>query len=180
MMSQTMPHTPNNRVEQRLQQIAQARQSVLSERNVLAMAMSGSWIERSWRRCLSSGQRPDQPLSFDLIPHQALQRIGEANHTLLEAARPVLQKLSRTIAETRYFSILTNADGVVINVNGPIDRSDRRADLISRIGVDLSEQRVGTTAIGAALTELQPVWLHRGEHFFKDNTSFSCAGGTAF
>jgi sigma-54 dependent transcriptional regulator, acetoin dehydrogenase operon transcriptional activator AcoR len=52
--------------------------------------------------------------------------------------------------------------------------------LISRIGVDLSEHAVGTTAIGAALTEMQPVWLHRGEHFFNDNTAFSCAGSPLF
>jgi transcriptional regulator of acetoin/glycerol metabolism len=35
---------------------------------------------------------------------------------------------------------------------------------------------VGTTAIGAALNELQPVWLHRGEHFFSNTAVYSCAG----
>ncbi|WP_372825576.1 helix-turn-helix domain-containing protein, partial [Polaromonas sp.] len=57
---------------------------------------------------------------------------------------------------------------------------DRRVDLITRIGVDLSEQSVGTTAIGAALAELQPVWLHRGEHFFNANSAYSCAGAPLF
>jgi transcriptional regulator of acetoin/glycerol metabolism len=84
------------------------------------------------------------------------------------------------MADTRYFAILTNAAGVVVDVNGPIDRSDRRADVITRIGVDLSEAKVGTTAIGAALTELQPVWLHRGEHFFDVNSAYSCAGAPLF
>ena len=66
--------------------------------------------------------------------------------------------------------------GVVIDVNGPIDRHDPCVNRIARIGVDLSERAVGTTAIGMALTDLQPVWLHRGEHFFDATSVYSCAG----
>lgn len=139
-----------------------------------------TWIERSWRRCLANGQRPDQRLAFDLLPAHARRRAQEASHGLVSAARPVLEKLARAIANTRYFAILTDARGVVVDVNGPIDRSDRRAQLITRIGVDLSERSVGTTAIGAVLAELQPVWLHRGEHFFDDTSMYSCAGAPLF
>ncbi len=119
-------------------------------------------------------------MAFEPLSAAQARRTRDANHVLTEAARPVLQALGRALADTRYFAILTNTDGAVVDVNGPIDRSDRRADLITRIGVDLSEQRVGTTAIGAALTELQPVWLHRGEHFFDDTASYSCAGAPLF
>mgnify|MGYP002661830064 CR=1 FL=1 len=38
----------------------------------------------------------------------------------------------------------------------------------------------GIGAIGAALTELAPVWLHRGEHFCDDNGAYSCAGAPLF
>ena len=165
---------------QRLLQIDLARQAVLREDKPMSGLLPEPWIERSWRRCLVNGHRPQQAVGFDVIPAQALRRIEEANHTLLTAARPVLGQLGRAVAATRYFAILTNADGVVVDVNGPVDRHDRRAEVISRIGVDLSEARVGTTAIGAALTELQPVWLHRGEHFFDANASYSCAGAPLF
>jgi len=87
-----------------------------------------------------------------------------------------MSRLSRAIAGSHYFAVLTDADGTVVGVDGAIDRGDRRASLITRIGVDLSERSVGTTAIGAALAELQPVWLHRGEHFFDDTSCYSCAG----
>jgi transcriptional regulator of acetoin/glycerol metabolism len=98
----------------------------------------------------------------------------------MQAARPILKQLGGALAETRYFAILTNHEGVVIDTDGPIDRSDRRAALITRVGADLSEKSVGTTAIGAALRELQPVWLHRGEHFFQDTSVYSCAGSPLF
>ncbi|HYW57498.1 MAG TPA: helix-turn-helix domain-containing protein [Polaromonas sp.] len=166
--------------DQRLQQIAQARQAVLQDGKSPSGTLAEDWIERSWRRCLDSGQRPDQHITFDLISAEAALRAKEANEVLVQAARPVLEKLGAAIASTRYFAILTNAQGVVVDVNGAIDRQDRRASLITRIGVDLSEASVGTTAIGAALSELQPVWLHRGEHFFNANASYSCAGAPLF
>jgi transcriptional regulator of acetoin/glycerol metabolism len=165
----------------RLQQIARARQAVLREDRCMTDALVGhwhdaAWIERSWRRCLEDGRRPQESLSFETLPAEQLHRVQEANHLLVSAARPVLEQLGRAIASTRYFAILTNQDGIVIDAHGPIDRSDRRAGLITRVGVDLSERSVGTTAIGAVLAELQPVWLHRGEHFFDDTGCYSCAG----
>lgn len=170
---------------QRLRQIERARRAVMVENRASSEVMQGGWselgwIERSWRRCLANGQRPDQRVAFDVIPAQAARRAEEANHTLLQAARPVLEKLGRAIAHSRYFAILTDAQGLVVEVNGPIDRSDRRARLITRIGVNLSERAVGTTAIGAVLAELRPVWLHRGEHFFDDTSVYSCAGAPLF
>ena len=175
-----MLHPLTQTAEQRLLHISAARQALLVEGRALPSAQLAPWIERSWQRCLQSGYHPKQRVDFELVPRQTLQRVHEANHTLISVARPVLARLGQAIANTRYFAILTNAQGIVVDVNGPIDRSDRRADVIARVGVDLSEQRVGTTAIGAALTDLQPVWLHRGEHFFDDNAAYSCAGAPLF
>ncbi|MBE7369961.1 sigma-54-dependent Fis family transcriptional regulator [Ramlibacter pallidus] len=169
----------------RLLQIARARQAVMEEGRVATDVLvpgwyDGAWIQRSWRRCLEAGQRPERPVAFDVVPEQRMRRVREANRQLVEAARPVLEQLSRAIASTRYFAILTNNEGVVVDAHGPIDAQDRRAALITRVGVDLSERSVGTTAIGAALAELHPVWLHRGEHFFHDTGCYSCAGAPLF
>ena len=109
-----------------------------------------------------------------------MQRLVDSNQALLHTARPVMQSLSRAIASTRYFAILTNREGVVIDAHGAIDRSDKRADLITRIGTDLSERALATTSISAALTELQPIWIHRGEHFYDANSVYSCAGAPLF
>jgi transcriptional regulator of acetoin/glycerol metabolism len=171
--------------EARLRQIERARQAVMEEgRSLTDVLVHGwfeqQWIERSWRRCLQGGLRPRDPVVFDVVPAQQMRRTEEANHVLASAARPVLEQLGRAIASTRYFAILTNEEGVVVDAHGPIDRSDPRAALITRVGVDLSERSVGTTAIGAVLAELQPVWLHRGEHFFQATGCYSCAGAPLF
>jgi len=167
-------------IDARLNHIAVARRNVLEDRGSLQNSHIDSWIERSWKRCLSKGYEPQTEVQFAQISSQDLRRVEVENHDLIRAAKPLMDKLGRAIANTNYFAILTNAQGIVIDANGPIDQTDKRARLISRIGVDLSEHAVGTTAIGAALTEQQPVWLHRGEHFFNDNTAFSCAGSPLF
>jgi len=165
---------------QRLQQIHFARSAVMTEGRSLigpgSLWQERSWIEQSWRRCLSMGHLPEHHVDFDVIAHEVSRRTEEAHHVLLTVAKPLLSQLGQAIATTRYFAILTDARGVVIEVDGVIDRSDARADAIARVGVDLSEESVGTSAIGAALHEHRNVWLHRGEHFFADTSVYSCAG----
>ena len=177
-MASIIPQQPQQ--PHRLDLILQARRALLLQEQQATDGLIAPWIHRSWQRCLGLGHRPGDPVGFDLLPAAAARRTSESNHVLTSAAQPVLQELGRALARTRYFAILTNAQGVVVDVNGPIDRSDRRADLITRIGVDLSERSVGTTAIGAALGELAPVWLHAGEHFFDDTSVYSCAGAPLF
>ena len=160
----------------RLEAIAQARQIAIQQRDSASAGWVTPWVERSWRRCLQLGLEPQQTVVFDTVSTQRMQRTREANHRLVNTAKPILESLGRAIVNTRYFAILTNCDGVVIDTSGAIDRSDPRADLITRVGTDLSEHAVGTTAIGTALSELQPVWLHRGEHFFSNTAVYSCAG----
>ena len=164
----------------RTQAIAQARQMLLHEHGERQATPLAPWLQRGWARCQSWGLTPSQPVGFDAVSAARVRQVQEASQPLVQAARPVLAELVRAMGNIGYFAILTNAEGIVIDVHGPVDRSDRRADVIARVGVDLSERAVGTTAISAALTELQPVWLHRGEHFFDDTGAYSCAGAPVF
>lgn len=166
--------------QHRLEHIAQARRAVMHGEHNTAAQYVQPWIAQSWQRCLAAGHRPDARISFDPVSTALQQRNLEANRTLRTAARSTLEQLSIAIAQTRYFAILTNAHGEVVDTGGAIDRSDRRAALITRLGVDLSELAVGTTAIGATLAEQRSTWLHRGEHFFQDTQWYSCAGAPIF
>jgi sigma-54 dependent transcriptional regulator, acetoin dehydrogenase operon transcriptional activator AcoR len=170
---------------ERLQQIRQARERVFtsdvqSDFQVASFSSERAWLEQSWRRCIAYGHSPEDVVAFDSVPREAIKRTEEANHDLLQAARPTMQKLGVAISSTRYFAVLTNAMGVVIDTDGVIDRSDPRAQVITRVGVDLSERSIGTSAISTALQEQMPVWLHRGEHFFNATSVYSCAGAPLF
>ncbi|MDE1951546.1 MAG: histidine kinase [Betaproteobacteria bacterium] len=178
-----MQAAPVDLNDRRLKQIDRARQLVIAEGHGLPAPGLGpqrGWIERSWRRCLEGGRRPEQRLEFDSVSASSIRANAECHHTLLQTARPVLAALSRAIARTRYFAILTDAEGIVLDVALGAGHDDRRIRAIARVGVNLSEPSIGTSAISAALTELHPVWLHRGEHFFADTNVYSCAGAPVF
>ena len=166
--------------DRRSHAIARARQQVLHERSSLVCGLTAPWVDRSWQRCLQLGMEPTQPVQFDVISPSQRALTQEANQRLRQCAQGIMQGLGKAIANTGYFAILTNAQGIVLDTSGPVDSHDQRASLITRIGTDLSEARVGTTAIGTALAELQPVWLHRGEHFFLGNSHYTCAGVPLF
>jgi sigma-54 dependent transcriptional regulator, acetoin dehydrogenase operon transcriptional activator AcoR len=158
---------------------------IMQSRNVVLGGKRGQvavhdWITASWRRCIEAGHEPQRRVAFDLISSAMQRRSREANRQLAQAAQGTLQQLGQAIAPIRYFAILTNAQGVVVASSGQIDSQDRRATLITREGVDLSEAAIGTSAIGAALAEQADVWLHRGEHFFEDTGAYSCAGSPIF
>ena len=164
----------------RLMRIAQARHRMLDGTSPSAELGISPWIAQSWQRCLNMGLQPQQAAAFEAVSLQHMQRVQEASRPLVQAAQPVLAELARTITDIRYFDILTNAEGIVVDVHGWVDRQDRRADVIARVGVDLSEKAVGTTSISATLAELQPVWLHQGAHFFQSTGAYSCAGAPVF
>jgi transcriptional regulator of acetoin/glycerol metabolism len=164
----------------RLAGIEQARRTALLEHATLPAGWIAPWIERSWQRCIDLGLQHHKAVTFSQVSTLRMRQTLEANQRLVQTAKPVLEHLARAIVNTRYFAILTNACGVVVDASGAIDHSDPRAHLITRVGTDLSERSIGTTAIGTALTELQPVWLHRGEHFFEATSVYSCAGAPLF
>ena len=165
----------------RQHQIEQARELCLNGqgRPTPSLGMT-PWLMASWQRCLDQGLQAEQRVAFNPVSRQEMRRRSEANQGIVQVAHPIMTRLVETIADQRYFALLTDADGVVIDAQGPALESDTRARDLARIGVDLSERAVGTTAIGAALHEQRSVWLHQGEHFFKDNAIFSCAGAPLF
>lgn len=165
-------------MSERLATIVDARrQFLVNGDNVDSLA---PYIVRSWQRCLRAGQIPEHHVAFEQVSEGQIRRALEQNKNVIDAALPVIQGLHRTMQSTGYFAILTDQNGTVIATDGPIDRSDRRYNAIARVGVDLSEKGIGTSAIGTALNELQPVRLHRGEHFFAGNDVYSCAGAPIF
>jgi sigma-54 dependent transcriptional regulator, acetoin dehydrogenase operon transcriptional activator AcoR len=177
-MSTMQPFNRADANTARLDLITQSRRVVLG-RQAGRVAVH-DWIAQSWQRCLAAGHEPQQRVAFDMVSSAMQRRSREANRQLAQAAQTTLQQLAQAIAPIHYFALLTNAQGVVVASSGQIDAQDRRAALIAREGVDLSEQAIGTSAIGAALAERADVWLHRGEHFFEDTSAYSCAGSPIF
>lgn len=149
--SGTQMNTPAVTVD-RLSQLEQARTAIMHDGQAHSPWVA-DWISQSWHRCLSQGMQPHYQVGFDPVSGAHIKRTLDQQHELVQAARPELERLGRAIAGTSFFPLITDAKGVVIDVGAGVDRHDRRIDVIARVGVDLSEQAVGTSAICAALIE---------------------------
>jgi sigma-54 dependent transcriptional regulator, acetoin dehydrogenase operon transcriptional activator AcoR len=139
-----------------------------------------SWLERSWLRCIAAGHKPGDQALFQAASASLSDCVQEENQPLIAASQPVMAQLGKAIANTQYFAVLTDSNGIVLSASGAFDKTDRRVVQLTTTGIDLSESAIGTTAIGAALAEKRAVWLHRGEHFLDDNRIYSCAGMPIF
>ena len=136
----------------RLNSIERARHAVMVEGSQATPWVQG-WISDSWRRCIAQGLKPDDALSFNPVSTSHIKQALDQNRDLIQSAKPELERLGRAIAGTPFFALITDAQGVLLDLGGAIDRHDKRVSSIARVGVDLSERAVGTTAISAALTE---------------------------
>jgi sigma-54 dependent transcriptional regulator, acetoin dehydrogenase operon transcriptional activator AcoR len=160
--------------------VQRARRNLLDQGPQAALPEIEPWIGQSWRRCIAQGKQPSQSIVFAPNPMASQKRFVDEHHALIEAAKPSLQNLAGLVAGIGYFALLTNAQGMVIDVAGAVDRSDPAAASVAQIGVDLSEHSAGTSAICTALSEQHPVWLHQHEHFFEATSVYSCAGAPLF
>jgi sigma-54 dependent transcriptional regulator, acetoin dehydrogenase operon transcriptional activator AcoR len=151
------------------------RRAFMTEGLSADLSLLPSWLARSWRRCLSAGLSMQGAPDFEPISQPIKRAIIEKNFAFIDAARAEVQSLGALIAGLGYFAILTDAHGIVVDVAGKIERGDA-ASALARVGVDLSEQSIGTSAISTTLTEQQTVWLHQADHFFDATAIYSCAG----
>ncbi len=135
----------------------------------------GEPIIQSWQRCLVAHRRPGERLAFDPVTasrrHGALQR----SRPLLEAARPALERLQATLARTGVRSFLCDGEGLVVHSSPVPADTEPVLGLASRVGVNLGEEAVGTTAPGLVLRTGQAVAVTREEHFFDLCGRLSCA-----
>ena len=109
MASPSLPPTID-----RLALIESARNSVFVEKAFASTSLDPI-IERSWRRCLGLGYRPEEHVSFAAVSKVATVEALEINRPLLQAANPIMAQMAHAMAMTRYFAILTDARGVVID-----------------------------------------------------------------
>jgi sigma-54 dependent transcriptional regulator, acetoin dehydrogenase operon transcriptional activator AcoR len=132
-------------------------------------------VIQSWQRCLQARRLPPERLGFDPVTasrqHRALQR----GRPLLEAASPVLQRLEAALAATGARALLCDGDGVVVHRTPAAGGPEPVLTLAARVGVDLSEAVVGTTAPGIVLRSGRACTVTAGEHYFEQCGALSCA-----
>ena len=156
------------------QRLALARQRYFEE-GVRPSGLLSEGLIQSWSRCMQAHRSPHENVAFNPVTtsraHSALQR----SRLLVSSAAGELSQLESTLAGTACTAILTDAQGVVVHALRTAADDAVLLPLAGRVGVDLTEEHVGTTAPGVTLRTGQASVVLGAEHFFGCLQVLYCA-----
>lgn len=129
-------------------------------------------IARSWRRCLSVPMR--SALAAEPLEHHALFSRRDAQGRLRHHALPELEALAEALVPSKVIVLLADPEGMILDAAGS-DAFMTKAQRVALMpGVDWSERRRGTNAIGTALTDGVPVSVVGPQHYMEQNAALGC------
>ncbi|MBI5259436.1 MAG: Fis family transcriptional regulator [Burkholderiales bacterium] len=170
-----MNHLPNSSfLQSRPARIALARQRFFEEGQAPG-GMVGEAVFESWARCLRLHGSPHERATFQPVTASRTQLALLKNQPLRQAWMDELPRLESILSTTSCAAMLTDATGVLIGASCVGRSHEELMPVATRLGVNLSEDAVGTTAPGVAARTGKPVCVLGGEHFFDSVQSMHCA-----
>jgi transcriptional regulator of acetoin/glycerol metabolism len=132
-------------------------------------------VFESWSRCLRLQHRPREQAVFQPVSmsrtHLALQR----NRHLHSAWLDEMPRLEAVLGKTNCAAMLTDMSGVLIGATCAGRAHEKLMLVATRMGVNLSEEAVGTTAPGVVARTGRAVSVQGAEHFFDSVKAMHCA-----
>ncbi|RZS57802.1 helix-turn-helix domain-containing protein [Sphaerotilus mobilis] len=132
-------------------------------------------VFQSWARCQRTHASPSGDVEFQPVTvsraHLALQR----NRALTQAWDAEIAQLQMLLGTTSCAAMLSDASGVIIGATCAGRPHESLMPVATRIGVDLSEEAVGTTAPGVVIRTGRSVNVQGVEHFFEGVRQMHCA-----
>ena len=157
------------------QRVALARRQFFEE-GVRPSGLVGEAVIQSWLRCSRTHADRQRIVPFDAVTPSRLHATLARNRELLEVARQELAQMENMLAGTDCRVILTDRDGVVVHVSDqPAAAHQPVLRKTARVGVNISERVVGTTAPGIVASTGQACTVDGAEHYFDVLGHMQCA-----
>ncbi|HOY33837.1 MAG TPA: helix-turn-helix domain-containing protein [Piscinibacter sp.] len=170
-----MNHLPNSSfLQSHPARIELARQRFFEEGQA-PTGVVGPAVFESWSRCLRLHGSPREQATFQPVTASRTQLALLKNRHLRQAWTDELPRLETILSTTSCSAMLTDATGVLIGSSCVGRSHEALMPIATRLGVDLSEDAVGTTAPGVAARTGKPVCVLAGEHFFDSVKAMHCA-----
>ena len=170
---------PNEPDTMNYQDVITARRTLL-ESPSLAPDGPDESILRSWQRCLDSGRDEGEKEVYDPVSRARISDLKTRNRQLMQAARGPMEELAQAVSGAGYALLLVDASGVALHVTGALERCQPIIQQAFRVGVDLSEHTIGTSAMTCAMDAGRAVRVSGNEHFFAGNFIFHCAAAPLY
>lgn len=146
------------------------------EEGIRPSGLVGEEVIQSWMRCSRLHRDTTRIVPFDPVTPSRRQSVLQRNRALIEAAGPDLLSMEGTLAGTDCRVILTDRDGVVLHAtHHPMAAHQPVLRATSRVGVNIAEGRVGTTAPGIVAQTGRACTVHGAEHYFDALKDMQCA-----
>ncbi len=146
----------------------------------LAATAVSKLLLASWQRSLRAGVEPNTRRAPMVSGANALEHLRQRNRDLLWAAQGLFVTSAHLLASSGSVMILTDPNGVVLEVAGDQRTLDAAQDVHLVQGGHWHESVVGTNGIGTALAMRQPVQVHGAEHFGEGIKRWTCAAAPVF
>ena len=131
----------------------------------------------SWERCRAHGVDPSRkvlPIRADLRERRA------ANERVLCAANDVVTDLSGQFVGTGHVIVVADPEGTILELVGDLDTQRRLAKNAFAQAGDMSEEAIGTNAIGTAIADQRPIQLLGAEHYSEAGLDLACTAAPIY
>jgi transcriptional regulator of acetoin/glycerol metabolism len=170
-----MNHLPSSSlVQSRAARIELARLRYFEE-GVAPTGMVSDTVFESWSRCLRLHGNPHERAVFEPVSASRAQLALTKNRPLHQAWTSEVPRLTSVLGTTSCAAMLTDATGVLIGSTCVGRSHESLMPVVTRLGVNLAEDAVGTTAPGVVARTGKPVSVFGGEHFFDSVKAMHCA-----
>ena len=154
--------------------VALAREKFF-ERGELPSGIVSEAVFQSWSRCVRLKLDPRSRLEFQPVSVSRAQLALQKNRLLHEAWLAEANELHAVLGATNCSAMLTDPSGVLIGAT----RTDRVHEKITpvahRVGVNFTEEALGTTAPGIVARTGKQVCVSGAEHYFESVNFMHCA-----
>jgi sigma-54 dependent transcriptional regulator, acetoin dehydrogenase operon transcriptional activator AcoR len=173
MNTHSLPPQPFFRTPE--QRTALAREQFFEE-SLRPSGLVSETVIQSWDRCRQLGHRAEKIPALDPVGRSALSAALARNEDLIQAARLELDQLQASLSGTHCRVLLTDERGVIVHLSQNTHEANQSVlDKASRLGVNLAEGRLGTTAPGIVVHTGQASHVQGGEHFYDLFRELRCA-----
>lgn len=133
-------------------------------------------VIQSWVRCVAARNTPSDAIAFNPVTASRLHNTLGRNAELLQVAGAELASMEAALSGTACRVLLTDADGVVVHATqNPMATQEPVLQLAARVGVNVAEAAVGTSAPGIVVRTGQACVVTGAEHFYQCNHTMYCA-----
>lgn len=136
---------------------------------------SDDLVKSSWRRCLDIGLNHKEKLIFTPVARTDLKVMQEQESLLIDCFSNVIEKYYTAIKQADYLAVLTNNQGIALDIKGDIKNHDKVTQNTFRPGICFSEEQIGTNAMGCAIKFQKEISVVGGEHYIEFISGFQCS-----